>query len=248
MVTIKCGDKKFQDVELIGFDKDGTLLDISMYIPVMQKRAKVLVNKFNLAEESYKQLLALFGVDPESNTIIPGGNIHEPRVNNLKNVKEYLLDRSINSSIGELSQIFDDVDDKVDFTEYIKPYPGVKELLDELDKTDVKIVIFTLDGTKPATIHMKSAGIAEHFDLILGIDVDSPYHRKPAPDMLQYACKVLGVDVNKSIVIGDDNRDMLLGKNAGNLGCIGVLTGKSKEKELIDADVILSSVADIKLI
>ena len=247
MVTIKCGDKKFQDVELVGFDKDGTLLDISMYIPVMQKRSEVLVKKYKLLEEAYDQLLELFGVDPKTSTIIEGGSIHEPRVNNLRNVRDFLQNLSVKATIGELSDLFDQVDDKVDFSAHIKPYPGVKELLEKLDATGVKIIVFTHDSTNPATKHMKSAGIRKHFDLILGIDVDSPYQPKPAPDMLQYACKVMDVDVTKSVVIGDDNRDMLLGKNSGNLGCIGVLTGKSTEKELVDADVILSSVAEMEI-
>ena len=247
MVTIKCGDKKFEDVELVGFDKDGTLLDISMYVPVMQKRAEVLIKKYKLPEDTYNSIVELYGVNPVKNSIIPGGNIHEPRVNNLRRTRDFLQSYSVNATIGELSDIFDQVDDVVDFSAHIKPYPGVKELLEKLDATGVKIIVFTHDSTTPATKHLKSAGIRKHFDLILGIDFDSPYNRKPAPDMLQYACKIMDVDVTKSIVLGDDNVDMLLGKNAGNLGCIGVLTGKSSEKELVDADVILPSVAEVEI-
>ncbi|MHA1463636.1 MAG: hypothetical protein ACTSQ2_00920 [Candidatus Heimdallarchaeaceae archaeon] len=99
MVTIKCGDKKFQDVELVGFDKDGTLLDISMYIPVMQQRSEFLVKHYKLPEETYSQLLELFGVNPETNTIIEGGSIHEPRVNNLRNVRDFLQGLSVHALI-----------------------------------------------------------------------------------------------------------------------------------------------------
>ena len=247
MVTIKCGGQKFQDIELIGFDKDGTLLDFDMYVPVMQKRAEVLVSKYNLPEQAKNDILDIMGVDPEKNVIIKGGPIHVQRVENIKRTIEYLRNYSITASVGELSQLFDEVDDQVDFSAYIKPYSGVKELLERLEKTDVKIVLFTLDSTTPAKKHLKSAGIKDPFDLILGVDVDSPYQPKPAPDMLQYACKLLEANVNKSIVIGDDNKDMLLGKNAGSLGCIGVLSGKSEEKELVDADVIIPSVADIEI-
>jgi phosphoglycolate phosphatase len=247
MVTIICGGQKFQEIELIGFDKDGTLLDFDMYAPVMQKRAEVLVEKYKLPEKAYNDILDIMGVDPNTNVVIKGGPIHVERIKNIKRTIEYLRNYSITASVGEMSHLFDEVDDQVDFSAHIKPYSGVKELLEKLEKTDVKIVLFTLDSTKPAKKHLKSAGIKESFDLILGVDVDSPYQPKPAPDMLQYACKLLEVNVNKSIVIGDDNKDMLLGKNAGSLGCIGVLSGKSEEKELIDADIIIASVADIEV-
>ena len=247
MVTIKCGGQKFQDIELIGFDKDGTLLDFDMYVPVMQKRAEVLVKKYKLPEQAHNDILDIMGVDPEENVIIKGGPIHVQRVENIKRTIEYLRNYSITATVGELSHLFDEIDDQVDFSAYIKPYAGVRELLEKLEKTDVKIVLFTLDSTNPAKKHLKSAGIKGFFDLILGIDVDSPYQPKPAPDMLQYACKILEVNVNKSIVIGDDNKDMLLGKNAGSLACIGVLSGKSEEKELVDADIIIPSVANIEV-
>ncbi|MHA1865709.1 MAG: HAD family hydrolase, partial [Candidatus Heimdallarchaeaceae archaeon] len=70
---------------------------------------------------------------------------------------------------------------------------------------------------------------------------------KPAPDMLQYSCKLLEVDPHKSIVIGDDNNDMLLAKNAGALAAIGVLTGRSKKEDLKNADFIINSIAEIKI-
>ena len=247
MVTIECGGKKFQDIELIGFDKDGTLLDISMYVPVMKKRAEVLSDRFNLPEKSYNEILGLMGVNPENNTIIKGGPIHVQRVENIKQTKEYLRDYSVNISVGELSDIFNEVDEQVDFTDYIKSFPGVKELLEDLDKTDVKIVLFTLDSTKPAEIHLMNASIKKHFDMIMGLDVDSPYQPKPAPDMLQYACKLLNIDINRTLVIGDDDKDMLMGKNAGAVKTIGVLSGKCNEKELEHADVIIQSVIDIKV-
>jgi len=247
MVSIVCGGRKFQDIELIGFDKDGTLLDISMYVPVMQKRAEILVEKYELPDEAYNEILELMGVDPENKTIIKGGPIHVQRVENIKHTREYLRKYSVTISVGELSEIFNQVDDQVDFSDYIKPFPGVIKLLEELDKTDVKIVLFTLDSTEPAEKHLTSAKIKDHFDMILGLDVDSPYQPKPAPDMLQYACKLLEVDITKTIVIGDDDRDMLMGKNAGNVSTIGVLSGKCSEKELKNADVIIQSVADIKV-
>lgn len=247
MVTIVCGDTKYKDPEIIFFDKDGTLLNISMYVPVMKRRAEVLSEKYDLPEISLNEIMELMGVDPDSGSIIIGGSIHLPRIDNIKRTIDYLRKYSINASVEEISLLFDEVDDQVDFSAYIEPYSGVKELLEKLKKTDVKIVIFTHDSTLAAKKHLKNAEIESYFDLVLGIDPDSTYHKKPAPDMIQYACKILEVNANRAVVIGDQEKDMLAGKNAGVLGCIGVLTGKSEEKDLTHADIIIQSVGEIKV-
>jgi D-glycero-D-manno-heptose 1,7-bisphosphate phosphatase len=49
--------------------------------------------------------------------------------------------------------------------------------------------------------------------------------RKPAPGMLLKAAAELNLDVTKSWMIGDSERDMLAGHHAGCRGCILVRTG-----------------------
>ncbi len=154
---------------------------------------------------------------------------------------------SINSSVEEIAELFDEVDHLVDFTEYVDSYEGVQHLLETIRDSGAKILLVTHDSTEPASKQLASAGLLDYFDLVLGLDLDSPYLSKPAPDMLQYGCKKLDVDITKTIVVGDDNRDMLMGKNAGAGCCVGVLSGKAKENELVQADVIVNSVADMKV-
>ncbi|MHA1304147.1 MAG: HAD family hydrolase [Candidatus Heimdallarchaeaceae archaeon] len=247
MVTISVANEKFKDIELVCLDKDGTVFTYDMYVPVMKKRAEVLIQKFGLPNESYTDILEIMGVNPEDETIVMGGAIHDARVDIIKATIEYLRKHSVSTNITELASLFDEIDDIVDFTHAIRTYPGVIEFLQKLKEKGVKIIMITFDTTAAAKTHLKHAQILEYFDLVLGLDFDSPYNPKPAPDMLQYACKVLDVDVRQSIVIGDDNKDMLIGKNAGALASIGVLTGRSKEEELQNADVIISSISEIKV-
>ncbi|MHA1200561.1 MAG: HAD family hydrolase [Candidatus Heimdallarchaeaceae archaeon] len=247
MVSIKCGDLKLEGVELVCFDKDGTLLTPDMYIPVMEKRAKLLMQKYGLKEENHSDIVSLMGLDPETLEIVIGGAIHIERVEIIRRTREYLRTLSINSTVEDIAELFDEVDHLVDFTDHIKSIDNVQKVLEKIRDSDAKIVIVTHDSTEPAAKQLVCAGLFDYFDQILGLDIDSPYHAKPAPDMLQYACKVLNADVSKSIVIGDDDRDMLMGKNAGAMACIGVLTGKSNKEELKNADVVLDSVADMKI-
>ncbi len=247
MVTIICGDKKFEDVEIICFDKDGTLLTLNMYKPVMKKRAELLLEKYRLKQENYNDLLSLMGLNPETKEIIQKGPIHIERVEIIKRTREYLRTFSINSSVEEVAELFDEVDHLVDFTEYVEAFEGVGSLLDNLRDKGVKLMVSTHDSTEPASKQLASAGLFDYFNLIYGLDIDSPYQAKPAPDMLQYGCKILEVDITKSIVVGDDDRDLLMGRNAGALACIGVLSGKAEEKDFQHADVIVDSIADIKI-
>lgn len=247
MVSIKCGDLKLNDIELVCFDKDGTLLTFDMYKPVMEHRAKLLLQKYGLKEESYNEIVSLMGLNPETHEIIVGGPIHIERVEIIRRTREYLRKFSINSSIEDIAELFNEVDHLVNFTDHAKSIPNVQPVLEKIRNSGAKLVLVTHDSTQPAIHQLASVGLFDYFDKVLGLDIDSPYLAKPAPDMLQYACKVLNVDVTKSIVIGDDDRDLLMGKNAGAKACIGVLSGKSKCEELKNADVIINSVADMKI-
>ncbi|OLS29857.1 MAG: Phosphoglycolate phosphatase [Candidatus Heimdallarchaeota archaeon AB_125] len=247
MVTIICGDKKFEEVEIFCFDKDGTLLTLNMYKPVMKKRAELLLDKYGLKQENYNDLLSLMGLNPETEEIDHKGPIHIERVEIIRRTREYLRTFSINSSIEEIAELFDEVDHLIDFTEYVEAFDGVSSLLNQLRDKGIKLMVSTHDSTEPASKQLASAGLFDYFDLIYGLDIDSPYQAKPAPDMLQYGCKTLEVDISKSIVVGDDDRDLLMGRNAGALACIGVLSGKAEEKDFKHADVIVDSIANIKI-
>ncbi|MHA1852609.1 MAG: HAD family hydrolase [Candidatus Heimdallarchaeaceae archaeon] len=247
MTKIKCGDKVFRDIELVAFDKDGTLLTFDMFLPVMIKRAELLIERYNLPSESFDEIIELMGIDPIERKVVIGGAIHTERVTIIKQTQDYLHQYNQCPSVQELAKLFDEVDAQVDFYNHAKPYDGVPETLRKLRDNGLILLVITHDSTEPAIKQLKSAGIADYFDLILGLDFDSPYNPKPSPDMLLYGSKVLGVDISKTIIVGDDNRDMLTGKNAGALGAVGVLSGRSKAEELPDADVIIDSVADIEV-
>lgn len=247
-VKIKCGKETFSDVELVCFDKDGTLLSFDMFLPVMMKRAELLVERYNLPKESFDEILDRMGIDPVTKKVIIGGPIHTERVQVVRETRDYLQKFNVSVPLEEIAKLFDEVDSKVDFCSHAKTFDGVKELLQQLKDKGVKLLLVTHDSTEPALRQLTSAGIKDYFDLILGLDLNSPYNPKPSPDMLLYGCKKLDVDVGNAIIIGDDNRDMLTGKNAGALGCIGVLSGRAQsEEDLPDADVVIQSVADIKV-
>lgn len=248
MVTIRARNTIFEDVELIAFDKDGTLLDFSMYVPIMLKRAQLICQKYNLDGKHHEKLEELLGLDPNTHEAIVGGAIHMDRVSVIEQVFKYLSTHQVSSSIESISELFTNVDDIVSMANYVNPYKGVKQLLHTLKNKGIKTIIITHDSTEPAIKHLKAAGLANYFEIILGMDLNSPYKRKPSPDMLKYACDRLGISVTKALVVGDSNTDLLVAKNAGAIGSIGVTSGRYAADVLLDADVIVDSVANIEII
>ncbi|UJG43830.1 MAG: HAD family hydrolase [Candidatus Heimdallarchaeum endolithica] len=246
MVTFQIENNKLKGIELVCIDKDGTVLTYDMYFPVMKKRAEELVKRYNLEKETKKEILEIMGLD-SNEQIIMGGRIHMPRLENIRATIEFLRKNSVNASFKEISELFNEIDESVDLSKHTKVYPGIELFLKTLKEKGIKIVMTTFDSTDAAKRHLKNSKLLDYFDLVLGIDEDSPYNPKPAPDMLQYSCKLLEVDPHKSIVIGDDNNDMLLAKNAGALAAIGVLTGRSSKEDLKNADFIINSIDAIKI-
>jgi len=80
-----------------------------------------------------------------------------------------------------------------------------------------------IDGVFACPFHIKGQGVYAH---------DNHPARKPNPGMLTLARDLMGVDLEKSWIIGDRHLDVLAGKNARLLGGIHVSTGHgSKDGE-----------------
>lgn len=62
---------------------------------------------------------------------------------------------------------------------------------------------------------------------------DCPHSPKPDPEMLLTASRELGIDLEQSWMIGDSDRDIVMGRAAGLKGCIRFLSDKTPE---VDAD------------
>ena len=66
---------------------------------------------------------------------------------------------------------------------------------------------------------------------------DCPHSPKPDPEMLLTASRELGIKLEQSWMIGDSDRDIVMGRAAGLKGCIRFLSDKLPE---VDADYTVS--------
>ncbi len=249
MAKLLIEDEKEIETELILFDKDGTLITHHHYIPIMKKRAQILSQSLKLSQEVEKGLIELMGVDIDRDIVIPQGSIYSPRRDVFREVIQFLGIEGVKPKVaGEAARMaFKDADKEVKLEEHVRAIEGTLQLFQVLKSKGVKIAVCTHDTSHSAKRHLKAVNLASYVDLFVGLDPGSKLRAKPAPDMLQFACKNLKILSTKAIMIGDTDLDMQAGKGAAVASCIGVLSGQSGREELFSADYILESIGKLNV-
>lgn len=249
MVNLDLDGLMIEDVRLVIFDKDGTLMDLYHYWSQMVAlRAKLICQKLGLSEEHQNRLIYEMGVDLESGRLRPEGPV------GLKK-REIVLQAAIDylTSIGQVESydlcfgVFEEVDQisSIDLKRFIKPVDGAADLMGLLSKNGCKIAIATTDKTARAKLAMEFLGFASKIDLVVGADLASK--TKPDPETIYMILDTLKVDKSNTVMVGDTITDVQMGINAGLKASIGVLTGLDGEVELNRlTQYIVRSVAGIK--
>ncbi len=190
------------------FDMDGTLLDTLDVISLSVNSSLLRMGLLSHATNDYKKMVG-DGVEKLCLRALP---------ENL---------RSDANAVKELRIGFEAVyiatQDKL-----IKAYDGIAELLGALQQKGVKRAIIT---NKPQELAYKSAAsfLPDCFDCILGQSEENPC--KPDPKTALQAAKIMQVDTEKCLFLGDSRADMQTGVNAGMVS-VGALWGFSS-KELL---------------
>ena len=111
-----------------------------------------------------------------------------------------------------------------------KPYPGIVDLLRELKKRGKNIAVVSnkfYDATGELVRHF----FGEYVKVAIGEREN--IRKKPAPDTVLEAFRLLGVDKEEAVYIGDSDVDVNTAKNVGIL-CISVLWGFRDKEFLIE--------------
>lgn len=123
------------------------------------------------------------------------------------------------------------------------PYPGIMELLKKLRALGVKIAVVS-NKFEPAVVGLCEDYFSGLVDAAVGQTEDR--QKKPAPDGVLYAMKLLGANPAETVYSGDSDVDVLTARNS-NLPYIGVSWGFRDRKVLVDggADYIADRAEDI---
>jgi HAD superfamily hydrolase (TIGR01509 family) len=114
----------------------------------------------------------------------------------------------------------------------VRPLPGARELLRYLTEQNIPWAIATSGRMETARHNLDILGVDP--DKVPVVTRDQVRHAKPDPDLFITAAERLGIDIQKSLVIGDSIWDMLAAQRCRALG-VGVLSGGYGQQELESA-------------
>ena len=100
---------------------------------------------------------------------------------------------------------------------YVKLNQQSKTILKNLKRREIKLGLISNSTKFIINAILKHYKIKNYFEVI--ITLDDVKRRKPAPDMILKACKMLKVKPENTILVGDTKNDMIAGRRAG---CITV--------------------------
>lgn len=117
-------------------------------------------------------------------------------------------------------------------TEFVKLYDGVIELFDELKKRDKKIYLLSNAQKVFTEPEIKYLGIWDYFD---GIFISSnEQHKKPSAEFFNGLINKYNLNINESIMIGNDGTSDIAGANGVGMDSLYIKTEISPEGEKTD--------------
>ncbi len=134
---------------------------------------------------------------------------------------------------------------RADLASESRPFPGMDELLAELERAGIRWGIVT----------NKPMWLAEPLLQLLGLDArcaclvagDTLARRKPDPAPLLHACDCLGIEPAQTRYVGDDERDVAAGRAAGMVTLVALFgyLGTGERPEDWGADGLVTAPAEL---
>ena len=223
------------DLELVLWDKDGTLIDIHEYwCTIAYLRASKLVERLGVFGEEGLNLTnacqSAMGVNVDTRKIASHGPIGvKSRSEIVKALAKFLTDYGHPISSYIVEEAFANVDDYATriLSEIVKPLRHSMDTLAQSKRCGVVNVVVTNDKTERARAALKVAKLLPYIDMVIGEDL--VVNSKPHPEMAQIAMKQFNKAATKTAVIGDNVVDMMLATNAQVSVSIAVTTGTTEK-------------------
>jgi HAD superfamily hydrolase (TIGR01509 family) len=117
------------------------------------------------------------------------------------------------------------------YARQIRPLPGARDLLGQLEALSVPWAIATSGRAETAAVALRSLDVPSHVPVVTREAVP---HAKPDPDLFLEAARRLGVEITQAVVVGDSVWDLLAAQRARALG-VGLLSGGYGREELAGA-------------
>mgnify|MGYP003086790852 FL=1 len=190
------------------FDLDGTLLST---LEDLKNSCNFALSSFGLPERTLEEVRQFVGngVELLMKRAVPNDTDDELFTKVFETFKEQYLIHNLDTT---------------------KPYDGVLEMLDELNRAGKNIAVVS-NKFYEATVELCRHFFGDRVRVAIGERAD--IRKKPAPDTVDEAFKLLGVSRENAVYIGDSDVDLATARNS-NLPCISVLWGFRDKDFLIE--------------
>ena len=237
------------DCELVIFDMTGTLIDAKARIRARAKSRARVLGKL-VGDEAVVNWARLSGVDLGTWDADEDGPLaRAPRKEDLIVAASaiYLTGRRWEEAKELAQKVYDEADMELASTYEPALFNGIGDALRRLKGAGMKLAIATNDRRADAEETMRTIGVLDLFDVVIGADdVENP---KPSPDMILLACERCGCPPSRAVCVGDLPSDMEAGRAAGAKAVIAVSQGPEPSPELLaTADFTVESVSGLQAI
>jgi phosphoglycolate phosphatase len=230
-----------EGIELVVFDKDGTLIDFqAMWGGWVRMLAEDLSRSSGLDVSGL--LFDLLGVDRATGLVHSHGLL---AATPMARIREVVVEAVASLGLGDTAAevAVAAAWRAPDPVELAHPLADLLGLFDALEARGITITIATSDNREPTERTLTALGIADRVAGLVCADDGLPV--KPAPDGVLCLCAIARISPDRTAVVGDSPVDLGMGRAAGVRRVIGVLTGVGDRASLASADVVLESVADL---
>ena len=232
-----------QGIDLVVFDKDGTLIDFQrMWRGWVQALAADLEERIGRPFEA--ELLELMGVDPGTGVVHPHGLLAATPMARIREaVFAALLEARVSGPRAAIALA--EAWHAPDPVALAHPVTDLVDLLGALQASGRRVAVVTSDDRGPTERTLRTLGVEQFVDAIACADDGRP--SKPAPDGVHHVCAMTGVPAARTLVVGDAPADLQMGRNAGAGRVVGVLTGVGDAAVLAPlCDAVVPSIASLR--
>lgn len=250
MSSLELPNSQIDNINMVIFDKDGTLIDVHHYwCSMIEFRAKFFIDSLKISkkEKLYNELIDTMGIDLKTKKMKAEGPVGiKPRSFivdvALRTIRKY--DDTYSKEMVE--NIFKKVDEysisKINVI--VKALPDVERLLEDLKNANIEIAIATTDLSHRALLAMQSLGLDKYFTEIVGANLVN--NAKPNPDLVEYILRKSGLSKEEVIVVGDSMADLGMAKNA-KCKFLGVKTGLYTNEFISQSENMIDDFKNLKV-
>lgn len=220
---------KINEIEMVVFDMAGTT-----------------INEQNIVYKSLHKSINKFGIDISLELVLSLGAGKE-KYQAIKDILKH-IDITDKEKADEIFEYFKEILDEEYLTAKVLPIDGVENVLQNLKKDGVKVVLNTGYSSHVANTLLEKLNWKKDIQYDALITANDVELGRPFPDMIHKAMQLFGIkDASKVLKAGDSAIDIEEGKNAKCGITIGVLSGAQTRSQLEEAkpDYILDSLASL---